>query len=355
MSVAGEDARRSEAAAGEVIRAAIRRVIDGESLTAEEARAVMDEIMTGGATPAQIAAYLVALRLKGETAEEIAGSARSMREHALRLEVADEVVLDTCGTGGDVAGTFNISTAAALVAAAAGVTVAKHGNRSVSSRSGSADVLLALGLRLDAPAEVLERSIRETHFAFLFAPNFHGAMRYAIGPRREIGVRTIFNILGPLSNPAGANCQVLGVYSAEMQRVVAEALAGLGSRRALVVHSEDGLDELSTCGPTRVVEVSADGIRDYTVDAEALGLPRARLEDLKVSGPEESAEVIRGVFAGERGPARDIVLLNAAAALVVSERAGDLQEGLKLAAETVDSGRAQRTLERVVELSHESA
>ena len=353
--MAGGESSRSEAGSGPVIRAAIRRVVDGEGLTAEEARAVMDEIMTGGATPAQIAAYLVALRLKGESAEEIAGSARSMREHALGLRVADEVVLDTCGTGGDVAGTFNISTAAALVAAAAGVTVAKHGNRSVSSRSGSADVLTALGLRIDAPPAVLERSIREAHFAFLFAPNFHGAMRYAIGPRREIGVRTIFNVLGPLSNPAGANCQVLGVYSPAVQQVVARALAGLGSRRALVVHSEDGLDELSTCGPTRVVELAGGDLSEYTVDAAELGLPRARLEDLKVSSPEESAAVIRAVFAGERGPARDIVLLNAAAALVVSERAEGLGAALKLAADTVDSGRARRTLEQVVELSHEEA
>ena len=342
----------SEQEQGREIRQAIRRVIEGENLAAEEAKAVMDEVMSGGATPAQISAYLVALRLKGETAEEIAGSARSMREHAKRLAVDDDVVLDTCGTGGDVVGTLNISTATALVAAAAGVTVAKHGNRSVSSRSGSADVLMTLGMRLDPPLEVLERSIREAHFAFLFAPSFHGAMRYAIGPRREIGVRTIFNILGPLCNPAQANCQLLGVYSPTMQPVIAQALAELGSRRALVVHSEDGLDELSTCGPTRAVELRDGQLTTYSIDAQEFGLPRARLEDVQVSSPEESAEVMRSVFAGEEGPARDIVLLNAGAALLVADRASDLQAGIELARETIDSGRATETLAKVVELSH---
>ena len=342
----------TEPETGSVIRPAIRSVLEGENLSADEAQAVMDEIMSGGSTPAQIAAYLVALRLKGETAEEIAGSARSMREHAVRLAVDDEVVLDTCGTGGDVVGTFNISTASALVAAAAGVTVAKHGNRSVSSSSGSADVLTALGVRIDAPLPVLERSIRDSHFAFLFAPKFHGAMRYAIGPRREIGVRTIFNILGPLCNPASANCQVLGVYSPAMQPVIAQALADLGSRRAMVVHSEDGLDELSTCGPTRVVELQGGSLTTYSVDAGELGLSRARVEELQVTSPEQSAEVIRSVFDGAKSPARDIVLLNAAAALMVAERAADLKAGLKLAAETIDSGRARETLEKVVELSH---
>jgi len=337
---------------GTVIRPAISRVLEGEDLGADEAQAVMDEIMSGGSTPAQIAAYLVALRVKGETAEEIAGSALSMREHALHLNAGADVVLDTCGTGGDAVGTFNISTATALVAAAAGVTVAKHGNRSVSSSSGSADVLAALGVRIDAPLPVLERSIRQAHFAFLFAPKFHGAMRYAIGPRREIGVRTIFNILGPLCNPALANCQVLGVFSPAMQPVIARALAELDTRRALVVHSEDGLDELSTCGPTSVVELNQGKITSYTVDAKDLGLPRARLKDLQVTSPEESARVIRSVFDGAQGPARDIVLLNASAALMVAERAPDLAAGVKLASETIDGGRARETLRQVVELSN---
>jgi len=351
-----QGAKRAETPAaqpGTAIRAAIRRVVEGESLTADEARVVMDEIMAGEATPAQIAAYLVALRLKGERAEEVAGSARSMREHAKRLIVEDEVILDTCGTGGDVVGTFNISTAAALVAAAAGVTVAKHGNRSVSSRSGSADVLAALGLRIDAPLAVLGRSIRETHFAFLFAPSFHEAMRYAIGPRREIGIRTIFNVLGPLSNPAWANCQVVGVYAPAMQRVVAEALAQLGSRRVLVVHSDDGLDEMVTTGPTQVVELDAGGIKSFVLDARDLGLPRARIEDLLVRSAQESAEVISAVFRGEKGPARDIVLLNASAGLLVAGRVANLEAGLKVAAEVIDTGAAAKTLARVVELSHE--
>jgi len=348
----GKRGETPEAPPGGALRAAIRRVVEGESLTAEEARLVMDDIMAGEATPAQIAAYLVALRCKGERAEEVAGSARSMREHARRLIVADDVVLDTCGTGGDVVGTFNISTAAALVAAAAGVTVAKHGNRSVSSRSGSADVLAALGLRIDAPLAVLERSIRETHFAFLFAPNFHEAMRYAIGPRREIGIRTIFNILGPLCNPAGANCQVVGVYAPAMQTVVAQALAQLGSRRAFVVHSDDGLDEMVTTGPTRVVELAAGGLKNFVLDARDLGLPRARIEDLLVGSPQESAEVIGAVFRGVKGPALDIVLLNAAAGLTVAGRVANLDAGLKLAAGVIDSGAAAKTLARVVELSH---
>jgi len=335
-----------------IVRRAIRQVVEGGNLSADEAQEAMDHIMSGQATPAQIAAYLVALRLKGETAGEIVGSARSMRAHATRLELDDDVILDTCGTGGDVAGTFNISTAAALVAAAAGVTVAKHGNRSVSSRSGSADVLSALGVKIDAPLPVLERCIRETHFAFLFAPNFHGAMRYAIGPRREIGIRTIFNFLGPLSNPALANCQVLGVSVPTMQTMLAEALAGLGTRRALVVHSEDGLDELSTCGPTRVVDLNQGHITTYSVDATELGLPRAKLEELQVGSPEASAKVIREVFTGEEGPARDIVLLNSAAALLVAGRVVTLEEGIAAAARVIDEGTAQRTLERVVELSH---
>ena len=356
MSEPSQGAKRGETPAaqpGAAIRAAIRRVVEGESLSADEARVVMDEIMAGEATPAQIAAYLVALRCKGERAEEVAGSARSMREHAKRLIVEDDVILDTCGTGGDVVGTFNISTAAALVAAAAGVTVAKHGNRSVSSRSGSADVLAALGLRIDAPLAVLGRSIRETHFAFLFAPNFHEAMRYAIGPRREIGIRTIFNVLGPLANPAWANCQVVGVYAPAMQTVVAEALAQLGSRRVLVVHSDDGLDEMVTTGPTRVVELDAGGIKSFVLDARDLGLPRARIEDLVVGSAQESAEVIGAVFRGEKGPPRDIVLLNTAGGLMVAGRVANLEAGLKVAAAVIDTGAAAKTLARVVELSHE--
>ncbi|HUT33381.1 MAG TPA: anthranilate phosphoribosyltransferase [Planctomycetota bacterium] len=335
-----------------MIKEAIGKLVSRASLTAAEAEEAMNEIMSGGATDAQIAAFAVALRMKGETVEEITGCARAMRAKATRIEAPAAVVLDTCGTGGDASGTFNISTAAALVAAGAGCCVAKHGNRSVSSASGSADVLRELGVRIDAPVPLVERSLREAGIGFLFAPALHGAMKHAIGPRREMGIRTVFNILGPLTNPAGAQCQLLGVYDAALLETMAAVLANLGSVRCLVVHGDDGLDELTTTAASRVCEMAEGTTRTYTVTPEQVGLPRARLDDLKVASPAESAAAIRAVLAGGTGPHRDIVVLNAAAALLAGGKASGLADGCRLAAAALDSGAAAKALERLVGITN---
>ena len=335
-----------------MIREAIAKLVSGAHLSADEAAAAMGEIMSGGATDAQIAAFAVALRMKGETVDEIAGCARVMREKATRVEAPFPVVIDTCGTGGDSSGTFNISTAAALVAAGAGCRVAKHGNRSVSSASGSADVLRELGVKVDASVPLVERSLREAGIGFLFAPSLHQAMKYAIGPRREMGVRTVFNILGPLTNPAGARHQVLGVYEPALVEKLASVLASLGSIRCLVVHGDDGLDELTTTTTSRVCELAEGRLRSYAVSPEDLGLARAQPEDLRVASPAESAAILLDVLAGGTGPHRDIVVLNAAAALVAGEKAKDLAQGIRLAAEAIDSGEASRTLERLIAVTN---
>jgi len=329
------------------------RVIDGEDLSREDAAAAMDSIMSGGATDAQIGAFLIAMRLKGETTDEIAGCAEVMRKHATKINVTGDVI-DTCGTGGDSSGTFNISTAAAFVAAGAGVTVAKHGNRSVSSNSGSADVLKTLGVKIDCSVPVVERCIEEAGIGFLFAPVLHAAMKHAIGPRREIGVRTVFNILGPLTNPAGAKRQLMGVFSRDLTSKLAEVLAALGAESALVVAGEDGLDELTTTAPTNVAWVSAGKATTDTLDAEKLGFPRAKLDDLQVDGPEESAEVIKRVLDGEKGPQRDIVVLNAAGALMLTKTGAtdDWSLAIKSAEGSLDSGKAKAALDKLVEVSN---
>ncbi len=314
---------------------------------------VMRAVMTGQATQAQIGALLVALRMKGETSEEIVAAAQVMRELATRVEVATDGLVDTCGTGGDASGTFNVSTASALVAAAAGARVAKHGNRSVSSRSGSADVLESLGVRLGIAPEGVATCIERVGVGFLFAPSHHGAMRHAIGPRRELGVRTIFNVLGPLTNPAGAPNQVLGVFARQWVRPLAEALQKLGSRHVLVVHAEDGLDEISISAPTHVAELRDGSIREYTVVPEDLGLALAPLDSIRVDSVDASAAMIRAVFAGENGAARDIVLLNAGAALYVGGYAGSHAEGVLGAARAIDSGAAADRLRQLVELTQE--
>jgi len=336
-----------------MIRETINQLIQGESLHAEQAEAVMDEVMRGQATPAQIAGFLVALRLKGETVDEIVGCARAMRRAAVAVRPARSSVIDTCGTGGDGAGTFNISTTAAFVAAGAGLAVAKHGNRSVSSRSGSADVLEALGMNLDMTPPQIAEAIDEIGIGFLFAPKLHPAMRYAIGPRRELGVRTIFNILGPLTNPAGAQAQILGVYDAALTPVLAEVLRGLGSRAAYVVHGHGGLDELTTTGPNQIsyfgVGVTPERVVTETLDPQALGFPRADPADLAGGNPRHNAAITRAVLSGQdRGPRRDVVLLNAAAALIVGGLAVDLQRGIQLAAQSIDSGAALDRLERLI-------
>ena len=334
-----------------MIREAIAALVDGRSLTEAEAAAVMEEIMSGEATPAQFGAFVTALRLKGETVDEIAGMARVMREKARRVHV-EGVLLDTCGTGGDARGTFNVSTAAAFVAAGAGARVAKHGNRAMTSRCGSADVLEALGARIDLSPEQVKACLEETGVGFMFAPSFHPAMKFAAGPRREIGVRTVFNILGPLTNPAGAACQVLGVAEPSLAETMAQVLARLGSRRALVVHGRDGLDEMSISGPTLVCELVEGCVRQYEVTPKEVGL--ALYEAASVAGgtPEENAAALREVLAGRPGPQRDIVLLNAAAGLVALERAAALAEGVTQAAEAIDSGAARERLERFVAVTN---
>ncbi len=331
------------------IKGAIGAVVERRDLSEAEMAEVMRQIMTGGATPAQIGGFLVGLRMKGETVAEITAAARVMRELAARVEVGDlPHLVDTCGTGGDAAGTFNISTTAAFVAAGAGARVAKHGNRSVSSRSGSADVLEAAGVRLDLTPEQVAACIREVGIGFLFAPAHHGAMKHAIGPRREMGVRTVFNLLGPLTNPAGAPNQVIGVFDGRWVRPLAEVLARLGSRHVMVVHAEDGLDEISINAPTRVAELKAGEIREDVIDPEALGLTPAPLSAIAADSTADSLATLRSVLEGTPGPARDIVVANAGAAIYTAGLADTFPDGMERAAEAIDSGRALEKLERLV-------
>ena len=331
-----------------MIQAALVKLLDGKQLSRTEAREVMGEIMLGEATPAQIGGFLVALRAKGETADEIAGCAEAMRAHVLPVHPRRDDLVDTAGTGGDGAHTINISTAAALVAAAAGSAVAKHGNRAVSSACGSADVLEALGFTLEQEPERIERSIDELGFGFLFAPAHHPAMRHAAPVRKELATRTVFNVLGPLTNPAGARAQVVGVYSAELVRTIADVLVQLGAHRAFVVHGAGGIDELSPVGPNLVAEVADGNVREWELDPEAeLGLPRCTLAELRGGPPAQNAAAIRGVFAGEDGGRRTAILLNAAGAIAAAGHAEDLREGLELAREAIDSGAAAERLDRL--------
>ncbi len=328
------------------LKHAIAQVINGRDLSFDEAEAAMNVIMDGEATAAQIGSYLTALRMKGETADEIAGSAHSMRRHVVAVAVGpgSGMLVDTCGTGGDGKHTFNISTTAAFVVAGAGVRVAKHGNRAASSRSGSADVLLALGGNLDLTAAQVAECIDDVGIGFLYALHHHPAMRHAIGPRREIGQRTIFNLLGPLTNPAGATHQLMGVYDPALTAILAEVLRALGSRAAYVVHGADGLDELSTTGLNRVSALRDGAVTTFDFDPTTLELPRARLDDLLGGTPEENAATTRAILAGaDRGPRRDIVLLNAAAALGLET--GDWAGGLAAAVAAIDTGAALATLE----------
>ncbi|MDO8673509.1 MAG: anthranilate phosphoribosyltransferase [Dehalococcoidia bacterium] len=325
-------------------------MVSGQSLSRDLAAQAMEEIMTGEATPSQIASFITALRMKGETVEEIAGLAGVMRAKAARVQIATEVV-DTCGTGGDGIGAFNVSTAAAFVAAGAGLTVAKHGNRAASSRSGSADVLEALGVKIDLGPDAVKTCLEQIGFGFMFAPVFHPAMKHAAGPRREIGVRTVFNLLGPLTNPAGAKSQVLGVADGNLIEKMARALSLLGCRHVLVVHGEDGMDEVSLTQPTTVCEVRGGETSTYQVAPEDFGMTRAPHSEIEGRTPDESAAIIRAVLAGAKGPSRDIVLLNAAAALVAGDRVSSLQEGVKLAGDVIDRGLALQKLAALAELS----
>ncbi len=334
-----------------MIREAIAKLVEHKDLTREEAYLSLRQIMTGEATPAQIAAFITALRLRGESAEVLAGCVQAMREQFTPVEAHAEVVVDTCGTGGDGANTFNISTASAFVAAGAGALVAKHGNRSVSSRSGSADVLTALGVNISVGPDVMTRCLDEIGIAFLFAPSLHPAMKHAIGPRREIGIRTIFNILGPLSNPASAAHGVLGVYEERLVHLVAEAASELGARHLYVVHGRDGLDEITTTTSSVIGEVKNGFFKVYEVHPGDFGLPTALPSDLLGGSPEENAKIVRSVLQGAKGPRRDIVVLNAAAAIAASGLGHDIAEGMAQAAEAIDSGRAFAKLEALARIT----
>ncbi|MDD2320892.1 MAG: anthranilate phosphoribosyltransferase [Geobacteraceae bacterium] len=350
-----------------MIKKAIAKVVERENLTESEMIEVMDQIMSGETTPAQTGAFITALRMKGETVEEITGAARVMRDRAVRIRVGRnvldldrddinldlETILDTCGTGGSGTNTFNISTTVAFVVSACGVKVAKHGNRSVSSSCGSADVLEALGVNLDVTPETVERCIAEIGIGFLFAPALHGAMKHAIGPRREIGIRTIFNILGPLTNPAGAQCQVLGVYREELTEKLALVLQQLGCRRGFVVHGLDGMDEITLTGATRIAEVTAQGVATRLFSPEELGLARCTMDDLRGGDAKANAVIVREVLRGAAGPKRDIVLLNAAFSLVAAGKAADPAAGLVMAAAAIDSGRAMVQLDKLIAITNQ--
>ncbi len=336
-----------------MIRSFLQKVADGVDLSFEEMETAIEYIMTGRATDAQIGAFVTGLKLKGETIDEIAGAAATMRKKAVRINprpTNGNALLDTCGTGGDGRGTFNISTAAALVAAGAGARVAKHGNRGVSSRSGSADVLEALGVDITIEPQRVERCIEEVGIGFLFAPRLHAAMRHVSEPRKQLGFRTIFNILGPLTNPAGANAQLLGVYDPALCRIMAGALALLGTKRAMIVHG-DGLDEITTTGPTNVSYIHDGTIDEWTLDPERYGIRISRIEDLMGGAPEDNSKIIEDLLTGLQGPKRDVVLLNAAAGLMVSGVAGDLETGLVKAGQSVDSGAAYRKLQALREFT----
>jgi len=337
------------------IQETISRLVERRDLAPEEAAQVMGAIMDGSTTQSQIGAFLAALRMKGETPQEIAAFARVMRRHAVNVTpVTSKPLVDTCGTGGDGSHTFNISTAAALVAAGAGIPVVKHGNRSVSSTCGSADVLSALGVNLAVDPAYQAAIVEQIGIAFLFAPAHHPAMRHVMAARQELGCRTIFNILGPLANPAGAQAQVLGVYSPDLTRPMAEVLRILGLSRAMVVHGS-GLDEITTTGETAVCELSKGSVRNYTLNPASFGISPVSLSDLRGGGAQENARIIREILAGERGAFRDIVLLNAGAAIYTGGQAGDLREGIGLAASSIDTGSAGARLDALIEATRSAA
>lgn len=329
-------------------------IVSRQDLDEDQIGEMMAGILSGGTTDAQVGAFMAALATKGETFTELAGAARAMRAKAKRIQAGDATVVDTCGTGGDVKGTFNISTTTAFVVAGCGVTVAKHGNRSVSSQCGSADVLEALGINLDTDPEIVEEAVQEIGIGFLFAPVYHGAMKYAARARKEVGLRSIFNMLGPLTNPAGANCQLLGVYAPELTEMFARALQRLGAKRAFVVHGHDGLDEMSVCAPTRVTELKDGMIRTADVDPADFFSETAPAGSLAGGSVQDNARITRGILSGKKGPARNVVLLNAAAALMAASRAEDYREGIFLADKSIDSGAAEDKLDQLIRFTQEN-
>ncbi len=335
-----------------MIKEAIAKVVDGNDLTRDEAVATMNSIMDGTATPAQIGSFITAMRMKGETVDEITGFASLMREKATRVKCKVKRVVDTCGTGGDGLHTFNISTACAFVAAGAGATVAKHGNRSVSSSCGSADVLKALGVNIEADVRTVERCLDEVGIGFLFAPLLHKAMKFAIGPRRELGIRTFFNILGPMTNPAGASSQLMGIYDGDLTDVIANVLKNLGSERVFVVHGEDGEDEISITGPTKVSELRDGEIKTSETSPEDFGMSRAAIKDIVGGEPDENARILRSVLDGNKSARRDAVVLNAAAVIAAAGLAEDIRSGVNIAINSIDSGKAKEKLEELIECSN---
>jgi anthranilate phosphoribosyltransferase len=332
----------------------LNKIVQKQNLNEEEMSQMITEIFSGEITDAQIGAFMGSLATKGETFEELAGAAKAMRRKAKRIQTSASTVLDTCGTGGDRAKTFNISTTTAFVAAGCGVTVAKHGNRSVSSQCGSADLLEKLGVKIDIDPELVEEAIGEIGIGFLFAPLYHGAMKYAAKARKEVGLRSIFNMLGPLTNPAGANCQLLGVYAPELTEMFANALQVIGAKRVFVVHGHDGLDEISVCAPTRVSELKDGRIMTYDIQPEQFFGKQAAPNALAGGSPEENAEITKRILGGEKGPRRDVVLLNASASLVAAGRAGDLKEGIQMAEASIDQGAAMRKLEALIRFTQEN-
>ena len=338
-----------------MFRENLNKIVQRHDLSETEMSQMITEIFSGNVTDAQIGALMAALATKGETFEELAGAARAMRRKALRIQASAATIVDTCGTGGDGAQTFNISTTTAFVVAGCGVTVAKHGNRSISSRCGSADLLEAVGVKLDIDPEIVEEAVQEIGIGFLFAPLFHSAMRYAAKARKEVGLRSIFNMLGPLTNPAGANCQLLGVYAPELTEMFAHALQLLGAKRAFVVHGHDGLDEISVCAPTRVSELKDGLIRTYDITPEQFFGSRADAAELLGGNPEENAAITRKILDGEKGPKRNVILLNTAAALVAASKAEDFQEGIRMAEISIDGGAAAEKMEALVRFTQETA
>jgi anthranilate phosphoribosyltransferase len=333
------------------IQSALRHLLDRKDLNAKEMREVMHSIMSGDCTPAQIAGFLIGLRMKGESVVEIAAAAEVMRDLSTPVRARHDHLLDTCGTGGDGTGTFNISTTAALVAAAAGARVAKHGNRSVSGKSGSADVLEAAGVKLELTPEQVAECINRIGIGFMFAPAHHGAMKHTSGPRRELGVRTLFNLLGPLTNPAGATCQLIGVYSEDWLDKIAQVLRDLGSRQVMVVHADDGMDEISITAPTSVAELKDGKIMSYRITPEQFGMQRGEIHALDAKDVTESLATMHAVLSNKPGAARDVVLLNAAAAIYTAGVAGDMDDGLDLARQALETGGAREKLEQLVILS----
>jgi anthranilate phosphoribosyltransferase len=332
----------------------LSKIIQKENLNEEQMSQMITDIFSGNITDAQIGAMMAALATKGETFEELAGAARAMRRKALRIQTSAATVVDTCGTGGDGAHTFNISTTTAFVVAACGVTVAKHGNRSVSSQCGSADLLEALGVKLDTDPEIVEEAVQDIGIGFLFAPMYHSAMKYAAKARKEVGLRSIFNMLGPLTNPAGANCQLLGVYAPELTEMFAHALNLLGAKRSFVVHGHDGLDEISVCAPTRVSELKDGLIRTYDIYPETFFGQLAKPQDLLGGNSETNAHITRSILNGEKGPKRDVVLINTAAALMAADQAKDFKEGIQRAEAAIDEGAATQKMEALIDFTRKN-